>query len=245
MRRYRLNIAYDGTRYSGWQIQPNGPSIQEEIEKAILRLTGERVKLHGSGRTDAGVHARAQIAHLDLRKDYSPKQLQRGLNAMLPPDIRIMKAAHASSSFHARRSAKSKEYRYFIWNAEVLPPFERHFYAHIRRPLNLTAMRRAARYLVGQHDFAAFTANANRPLGNTVRRLAVLSVRKNGAKIVVRAVADGFLYRMVRSLVGFLLRVGEGAVPPEASAEILASRSRTARVPTAPPQGLFLWNVRY
>jgi tRNA pseudouridine38-40 synthase len=245
MTRYRFDIAYDGTAYAGWQVQPNGVTVQATIEKALLEVTGGTVKVHGSGRTDQGVHARRQVAHGDVETRLSPGGLARALNALLPDDIRMLRVQAAAADFHARKHAVSKEYRYFIWNGEVLPPHLRHTRTHVRKPLNVAAMRQAAAHLVGRHDFAAFTANPNRLVQTTVRRLLVLDVRKRGHEITIVASGEGFLYKMVRSLAGWLIRVGEGGVPPSRTRDILSSRVRTARVPTAPPQGLFLWQVRY
>jgi tRNA pseudouridine38-40 synthase len=244
-RRYKMTVAYDGTAYAGWQIQPNGMTIQEKLEEALRELSGERAKVHGSGRTDQGVHGRRQVAHFDLARQQTCVGLRRGMNALLPPDIRVMRIEKADPEFHARRDATSKEYRYFIWNADVVPPFQRQYRTHVREPLDVSAMGKAAGYLVGRHDFAAFSANPNRDVESTVRRLTALTVKKRGAEIVIAAEANGFLYKMVRSIAGFLIRVGEGAVPPSDARTILASRVRTARVPTAPPQGLFLWCVSY
>lgn len=242
---FRFKLAYDGTAYGGWQVQENAVSIQGVIEQALGQLAGAPVKLHGSGRTDRGVHAMGQVAHCALPSDWQPARLARALNALLPADIRVMGAARCGLRFHARRSAAAKEYRYFIWNADILPPVLRHYRAHIRAPLNVAAMQQAAAQLEGRHDFAAFTANPNRPVESTVRELSRLQVRRRGAEIVIIARADGFLYKMVRSLAGFLIQVGAGAAPASATATILHSRVRTARVPTAPPQGLFLWRVFY
>jgi tRNA pseudouridine38-40 synthase len=245
MSRYKLTIAYDGSEYAGWQAQPVDRTIQRVIEEALCRLTGERAGCYGSGRTDSGVHARGQVAHVDLARPAAPDKLVRGLNALLPADIRILNARKVPPTFHARRSVRRKEYRYFIWNAPVLPPFYRRYRTHVRTPLNVGAMREAAKHLEGEHDFAAFTANPNRPVKSTTRRLEQLRVTEKGNEIIIVARSDGFLYKMVRSLCGFLIRVGEGAVAPQETAAVLASRTRTARVPTAPPQGLFLWHIRY
>ncbi|MGQ9661479.1 MAG: tRNA pseudouridine(38-40) synthase TruA [Kiritimatiellia bacterium] len=245
MPRYRLDISYDGTAYAGWQIQPNHITIQEQLESALTSIAGQQIKLHGSGRTDQGVHARQQVAHFDLERWIAPGVLAKALNACLPADIRVWSARKVPEDFHARRSAVSKEYRYFIWNAEVLPPYLRFYRAHVRVPLDFHRMQRAAALLVGKRDFAAFSANPNRDVGSTVRTLHRLCLRKQGREITIIAASDGFLYRMVRSIVGFLIRVGEGALAPEEATSILASRRRTARVPTAAPQGLFLWRVRY
>jgi tRNA pseudouridine38-40 synthase len=245
MARFRIDITYDGTGYSGWQVQPNGVTVQEKIEGALNRLTSEKVKIHGSGRTDQGVHARRQVAHFDLAADLAPQDLLKAVNALLPPDIRLLKAERVPADFHARRQAKEKEYRYFIWNDEMMPPFYRHYRMHVRRRLDVSAMQKASGYLIGEHDFAAFTANPNRVIESTVRNLFALRVMKHGSEIVIVAKGEGFLYRMVRSLAGFLIRVGEGALAPEEAKTILLSKVRTARVPTAHPQGLFLWNVTY
>jgi tRNA pseudouridine38-40 synthase len=244
--RFRLIIAYDGTAYAGWQVQPGDPTVQETIETVLQGLVGEKVKLHGSGRTDQGVHAHGQVAHVDLRTRMDAPALLRALNSRLPPDIRVRKVRPAKAGFHARRSAKSKEYRYFVWNGPILPPERRLYAAHVYRPLDVTAMQQAAPRFVGAHDFAAFTANPNRVVETTVRTVTMCTVRKCGPLLCFRIRGGGFLYKQVRSMVGFLLRVGEGAEPAEAVTELLRSRaSRTARVPTAAPQGLFLWQVWY
>ena len=244
-RRYRIVISYDGTAYAGWQIQPNGVTIQEKLEAALHQLTGEKCKVHGSGRTDQGVHAHRQVAHFDLHTRFPPRSLPRAMNSILPLDIRVMSAAMADPSFDARRHAAGKEYRYFIWNAEIMPPTYRNYKAQVKTLLNVDAMREAAGLLVGEHDFAAFTANPNREVETTVRALYDLKVTRRGREIIITARGSGFLYKMVRSLAGFLIRVGQGAVPPSETRAILLSRTRTARVPTAPSQGLFLWNVDY
>lgn len=243
--RYRMRLAYDGTAYGGWQTQPNAVTIQETVEKAIASVCGERPRLHGSGRTDQGVHARGQVAHFDLERPVDLRRLRVSLNAVLPLDIRISLLAKAASDFHARRRARGKEYRYFIWNGDVVPPFVRLYRAPVRTPLNVTAMRGAAAHLVGRHDFSAFTANPNRVVESNVRDVTDVRVLKRGPEITIVARGEGFLYRMVRSLAGYLIRVGEGAVAPEETVAILESRTRTARVPTAPACGLFLWNVWY
>jgi len=244
--RYKMTIAYDGTAYAGWQIQPRNVAVQEVVQNAIRSVTGEAVVVHASGRTDHGVHARGQVVHADFERPRDlTATLTRGMNAVLPPDIRVLDARPVADWFHARRSVLSKEYRYFIWNDEVVPPFIRAYRTHVRGRLDAEAMAKAASSLAGRHDFAAFTANPNRFVESTVRNLTCLSVKRKGVEIVILARADGFLYKMVRSLAGFLIRVGEGAVHPEAAGRVLLSRVRTAGVPTAPPQGLFLWNVKY
>lgn len=243
--KHKVVISYDGTAYAGWQIQPNGVTVQEKLEAVIHELTHEKTKVHGSGRTDQGVHARRQVAHFDLQQVFPAGSLKRSMNALLPPDIRILKVEKVEHGFHARHSAVSKEYRYFIWNADVMPPFLRQYRAHVTKKLNIAAMRKAASYLIGRHDFAAFTANPNRKVDSNIRNLAELKIVKHGSEVVIIAKSEGFLYKMVRSLAGFLIRVGEGAIPASEARTILLSRRRTARVPTSTPKGLFLWNVSY
>jgi len=247
MIRFKLTIAYDGTAYYGWQIQPRFPSVQQAIETELIGITKqESVKVSGSGRTDQGVHARGQVAHVDLACRMKPTAVMNALNSRLPPDIRILKVAKAKPDFHARRSATSKEYRYFVWNDSIMLPDQRLYMAHIHRPLNLRAMRDAARRFVGQHDFAAFTANPQRNVDRTVRTVFSFTVSKRGKVVTFRVRGGGFLYKQVRSMVGFLLRVGEGAEPPEAVTALLdAHTPRTERVPSAAACGLFLWQVWY
>jgi tRNA pseudouridine38-40 synthase len=243
--RFKFLITYDGFDYAGWQIQPGKQTIQGLIEKAIAEVFKEKIHIHGSGRTDQGVHAVGQVAHADITTRMCTSSIQKALNARLPPAIRITAIQKVSSSFHARKSAVRKEYRYFIWNASALPPFLWRYRLHITKPLSIKAMQEAAWYLKGKHDFSAFSANPMRHVPCKVRALSMLSISRNGNEIIIRAQSDGFLYKMVRSLVGFLVRVGEGAEEPEAARGILSSKQRTARVPTAPPAGLFLWKVWY
>lgn len=245
--RYRITVAYDGSAYSGWQVQPRHVTVQGELERVLVELSGaEKVRVESSGRTDRGVHAKEQVAHFDLPSGaFRPDKLRIGMNALLKPDIRILNVRKVPADFHARFSAKGKEYRYFIANEPVPLPFHRLYRTWIKDPLDVKAMQKAARLLEGRHDFVAFAANPNRELDGTVRTLYELSVTRRGAEIMIRARGDGFLYKMVRSLSGFLIRVGRGEVSPETAQTILHSKVRTARVPTAPPEGLFLWRVYY
>lgn len=245
MKRYRIDISYDGTNYSGWQVQPNELAVQEVIEKVLLQLTGETVKIHGSGRTDQGVHAKCQVAHFDLKKEWLSRRLFGALNALLPDDIRILKAQRTETNFHARRSAKSKEYRYFIWNGENVSPFDRLYKTHIKRKLDVTRMREAASFLIGEHDFKAFTASSKTTIKSTIRTIFSLEIKTKGNEIIVLVKGSGFLYKMVRSIVGWLIEVGDGSVEPRDTTKVLASCKRTSRVPTAKAKGLFLWKVDY
>jgi tRNA pseudouridine38-40 synthase len=240
-----MTIAYDGTDFQGWQAQPGKPTVQGALEAVLHQLTGETVRVHSCGRTDTGVHARAQVAHFDLKNPWEIWKLQKALNALLPETVRVPELRRTRPDFHARYDARGKEYRFSIWNAPVLCPLHRLQTVHIRQPLDLAAMRQAAAFLQGTHDFAAFSANPHRETGGTVRTLWRLSVRKQGSLVTIAAVGDGFLYKMVRSLAGHLLRVGRGAVPAEETPVLLDSKLRTARVETAPAQGLCLWKIHY
>lgn len=244
--RFRLTISYDGTAYSGWQVQPGEPTVQAAVEAAIEATSGAKVKLHGSGRTDRGVHARGQVAHFDLETRMTPRSMRFALNSRLPQDIRILSAAVVPDTFHARRTAHSKEYRYVVFNGATMPPCRRLYATQVHRPLDVAAMRLAASRFVGVHDFRAFMANPQRVVDSTVREIYSFEISKRGAFVTFRVKGNGFLYKQVRSMVGMLIRVGHGQEPPERVTEWLDCRAeRTARVPSAPPQGLTLWKVWY
>ena len=244
--RYKIKASYDGTNYSGWQVQPNLQTVQGEIERLLAEMTGQKhVRVESSGRTDTGVHARAQVAHFDLPKEIDPQYFQRGLNAQLNRDIRITTMEKVTADFHARFSAVGKEYRYFIYNGLIVPPTKRLYRLQEGRPLDIERMRVAAELLVGEHDFAPFAANRRVPIKDTVRTIHSFYVRKHGADITLEVQGNGFLYKMVRGLAGFLVHVGMGRMEPEAVYDILAHGKRTAKVQTAQPHGLFLWKVFY
>lgn len=244
--RYKIKVSYDGTNYSGWQVQPNLRTVQGEIERLLAEMTGQKhVRVESSGRTDAGVHARAQVAHFDLPKKVQPKYFMRGLNAQLDHDIRITSFEQVSDDFHARFSAVGKEYRYFIYNGLIVPPTKRLYRLQEGRPLDVERMRQAADLIVGTHDFAPFAANRRVPIKDTVRTINSFYVRKHGADITLEVQGNGFLYKMVRGLAGFLVHVGMGRLEPEAALDILEHGKRTAKVQTAQPHGLFLWKVFY
>ena len=245
-RKYKVVIAYDGTAYSGWQYQENAVGIQQVVEESLAYLEGAPVRIFGSSRTDAGVHAKGFVGHFHLTKPIPPKNLVRAMNSRLPEAIRILKAAYAKESFDARLSAKGKEYRYQLYQSDILPPHLVPYWAFCHRPLDLKAMQTAASFFVGKHDFVSFAANPNRELETTVRTIFSFTVRKSGSRYVFAVRGDGFLYKQVRSMVGFLLSVGRGHEQPTAVQELLAAKTpRTARVETAPARGLFLWNVFY
>lgn len=244
--RYKMTIAYDGTNYAGWQVQPGKTTVQGEIERAIEHLTGHHIRIHHSGRTDSGVHAKGQVAHFDLKEPADTGRFMNSLNALLKLDVRIMKFEKVPSDFNARYDAVSKEYRYFIWNGHAVPPELRLYRLHERRRLNITAMRKAAEHLVGKHDFAAFTANPRREIEGTVKTITKLTVsRTREGDVTICVTGEGFLYKMVRSITGFLLRVGLGELRPEDTRRFLKAGARTNEIPTVKPLGLFLWRVDY
>ncbi len=244
--RFRLTLAYDGTAYAGWQVQPDRATIQSLLEERLALLVKHPCKVHGSGRTDSGVHAVGQVAHVDLATRMAPAALLRALNARLPPDIRVKAVQRVAATFHARRDATAKEYRYHLYNGDVMPPHERLYALHLYGPLDLAAMEAGAACFVGRHDFASFMSNPDRVLESTVRTISSFTIRRRGPRLTFVVRGNGFLYRQVRSMVGLLLRIGRGDEAPGLVAELLASHQpRTARVPSAPPQGLFLWRVWY
>ena len=244
--RYKMIIAYDGTDYAGWQVQPRKKTVQAEIERVLEIVVGSTVRIHHSGRTDAGVHAKGQVAHFDLETPIDARRFQTSLNAILNPDVRIMKLQKVKDDFHARFSAVGKEYRYFIWNGPAVPPNLRLYRLHERRPLDIDAMKRAAEALVGKHDFAAFTANPKREIGGTVKTISKITVtRSREGEVRICVVGEGFLYKMVRSIAGFLIRVGIGELEPKDARRLLKAAKRTHEVPTAKALALFLWNVTY
>ena len=246
-RKFKVIIAYDGTAYSGWQYQENAIGIQQIVEEALAHIERGSVRVFGSSRTDAGVHAKGFVAHFHLTKPIPPENLVKALNSRLPESVRILKASYAGEGFDARLSAKGKEYRYHVYQGAIMPPHLVPYWTYTHRKLDLEAMREAASYFVGRHDFVSFAANPNRELESTVRNIFSFEVKKSGRHGFVFIVkGDGFLYKQVRSMVGFLLTVGKGGEKPQAVKELLlAAAPRTARVETAPARGLFLWKVFY
>jgi len=242
---YRFTIAYDGTAYGGWQRQPNADSIQQQIETALTKLVGVPVCLHGSGRTDAGVHARAQVAHATFATHHPPATLLRALNATLPHDISVTGVKRVPAKFHARFSATGKEYRYQIDTGALPDIFLRRYAWHHPRPLDIPAMRQAAKLITGKHDFSALSANPMREINTPVRTVTKLTITKRGQLLTITVAANGFLYKMVRSIAGALVKVGEGKLTVAQLRKLLAGKRRTALVETAPARGLFLWRVRY
>lgn len=245
MRNVRLTIQYDGTAYAGWQRQANAPTIQQHLEDAIAQMTGAKVTLHGSGRTDAGVHARAQVANFHTETHIPVRGIQRGLNALLPRDIAVTAADVVEDAFDARRSARGKHYAYRIWNHEARAPLLDRTSWHLFQPLAVDAMRAAAAHLIGEHDFSAFRA-ADCERKNPVRVVRRLDVRVAEAQlIVIDAEATAFLKNMVRVIAGTLVEVGLGQMRADDLPAVLAGRDRSSAGRTAPPQGLTLERVFY
>lgn len=245
MKNYRLVLSYEGTRYRGWQRQGNtAGSIQEKLETLLSRLLEQKVELAASGRTDAGVHARMQVCSFRGETERGAEELLRELRRYLPEDIGAVSLEEAEPRFHARLSCREKTYLYRIWNSESPNVFTRRFQLRVPWALDDQAMERAARLLCGEHDFAAFCSlkNARR---STVRDLRAVEIRREGEELQLYFTGDGFLYNMVRILTGSLLEVGQGHRSPESLAEALQSKDRALAGPTAPAQGLCLWEVKY
>jgi tRNA pseudouridine38-40 synthase len=245
MPRYRLTIEYDGRGYAGWQRQENGPSIQAALEESIVRFSGERVTVAGAGRTDAGVHARGQVAHFDLAREFSVDTVRDALNAHLRPQpIAVLDAAVTASEFHARFSAVARSYEYRILCRRAPPALDAGRVWHAGHRLDADAMQAGARLLIGKHDFTTFRA-AECQAKSPVKTLDIFEVREQGSEICCMVRARSFLHHQVRSMVGTLKTVGEAKFPPEHVARILAAKDRTACGPVAPPEGLTLTRVDY
>lgn len=280
LRTFKMTLAYDGTHYAGWQVQPNRETIQGMLEKAIGKICHERTRVTGSGRTDSGVHALAQVASFSLKSwRASPESLMRALNSKLPPDICIGDLVESRVDFHAIRDAIGKRYRYQLQIGGARNVFEHRYHWHISSPIDVAAMRKAIESLRGQHDFASFQA-AGSYRNTTIRHVRDLVIQQvsdfaydyfpdrnkphlsqatsqiNGRagqgrgegdalRVAIEIEADGFLYNMVRNIVGTLVEIGLGKHPAEWASEVLAARDRKTAGPTAPPQGLFLLWVQY
>jgi tRNA pseudouridine38-40 synthase len=242
--RLRLTIAYDGGPYAGWQSQAAGNAVQDFLEKAFREIAGTRVAVHGSGRTDAGVHALGQCAHVEVFGKMDPLDWQRALNANLPPTIRVVGSCKVAPDFHARFSAKGKVYRYLVRNKPVLPPHEFGRVWHVPHPLDIGALRRAAAVLTGRHDFAAFSANRGKAVRETVRTIRKIALSCRAGLIALTFEGDGFLYKMVRMLTAAIIRVAQHP------GELDTLRARLKRgAPkwnhVAPAEGLYLVRVLY
>lgn len=244
MRNIKITIEYDGTGYHGWQRQPNGISVQEVLEDKLALITNDKVRLIGSGRTDAGVHAMGQVANFKTETKIECKNLLRGINSLLPADISIRDVADVDDSFHARYSAKSKVYVYRIYNSPVRSPLYRNYSWHVFEKLDVVSMGDAASFLVGTKDFSSFCA-ANGDAKTSTRTVLDCIIKDDIPMITFTIEANGFLRHMVRNIVGTLIDVGKGRTTQKEFMEIMESRDRNNAGATAPPQGLFLMNVKY
>ena len=243
-RRIRLIVSYDGTNYVGWQLQDNGVSVQQRLNEAAKAITGEHIQLHGSGRTDSGVHARAQVAHFDTNARMPADKFAIALNMRLPRDIRVLYSKEAPPDFHARFSAKNKTYRYTVQTGLHADVFARTTALHVHTKLDVAHMQRAAEYALGEHDFKAFMS-ADCKITNTVRTVNKSEWTQDGHFCFYEVSANGFLYNMVRILVGTMLEIGGGKLPEDAIARALQSGLRDDAGATAPPHGLCLQRVQY
>ena len=241
MKRMLLTISYDGTAYCGWQVQPNGITVQETLQNALLKLTGERT---GCSRTDAGVHAREFCCHIDCADSLPESAFLRGLSALLPSDIAVKDCTEVPRDFHARYNARGKTYAYYILNSKFKNPFLCRYTWRIERPLNIDKMNEFCTGIIGTHDFAAFSSSA-RSTEDTIRTVTECNVTRQGDTVVLRISANGFLYNMVRIIAGTLVFVGGGKINPNDMADIINSKDRERAGITAPPQGLCLKEVYY
>lgn len=245
MRRVRLFVAYDGTDYCGWQVQPNGITVEEVLNRELGRLTGEDIHIIGASRTDSGVHALMNVAVFDTDSSIPPERMAYALNQRMPEDIVITKSDEVGADWHPRyQDNVRKTYEYHIYNAPVLNPLKRKYSAFVSFHMDVEKMRRGAAYLVGEHDFVSF-CNVRTNVSDTVRTVEDITVTENGADIVIRITGSGFLYNMVRIIAGTLIRVGRGFYEPEKVREILEEKKRTAAGVTAPACGLVLVEIEY
>lgn len=246
LKNIKITIAYDGAGFAGWQTQPNKRSVQDSLEAALARILGEPIKVIGSGRTDAGVHARGQVANFHTGQNIEPSQLLRSVNAVLPAAVAITEAEEAEPEFNSRFSAKQRAYAYYIWNEPYASPFFARYSWWISRPLDTALISQGAERLKGVHDFAAFTREKEK---NTTRNINLFKLDVPpgypGKMIRLRIEADSFLYHLARMMVGTLVEVGRGKMPVEQVAEILAAKDIRNAGPRAPAQGLFLERVDY
>ncbi len=245
MPRIKCIISYDGTGFSGYQVQPGKRTVQSELEKALERLNkGTSIRVSASGRTDAGVHARGQVIHFDTVLEIEPARWQIALNSLLPDDIAVRSVEIVRPDFHARFDAAGKEYRYFLLQSKHRDPFQRNYAYQFQYELDLDSMKEAARLLIGTHDFTSF-CSAKTEVEDRVRILQEIDFSEENGLLVFRFVGNGFLYNMVRILVGTLLEVGTGRRAADSMPQLIEARDRTQAGKTAPGHGLYLWKVFY
>ena len=244
-KRVKLTVAYDGTDYCGWQVQPNGITVEEVLNRAISKLTGEDIYVIGASRTDSGVHAMGNVAVFDTNATIPGERVAYALNQKLPDDIVVVKSEEVPLDWHPRyQDVISKTYEYHIYNAKVQKPLKRRTTAFISYDLDVERMRAGAAYLIGEHDFVSF-CNVRTNVEDTVRTVEDIQIREENGEIIIRITGNGFLYNMVRIIAGTLIRVGRGFYEPEKVKEILEAKERTEAGVTAPPQGLVLMEIKY
>ncbi|OLS34961.1 tRNA pseudouridine(38-40) synthase TruA [Bacillus sp. MRMR6] len=245
MQRYKCIISYDGSPFSGYQVQPNKRTVQSVIESVLAKMhKGEPVKISASGRTDAGVHALGQVIHFDSGLSIPVEKWELALNSLLPDEIAILTVEKVHESFHARFDARGKEYQYFLHLSDKRDPFKRNFAYQYPYPLDNEAMKIASQYLLGTHDFSSF-CSARTEVEDKVRTIESIDISQAKETLSIRFVGNGFLYNMVRILVGTLLEVGSGSMNPEEIKTILEKKDRRFAGKTAPAHGLYLWKVFY
>lgn len=244
MKRIRLTVAYDGTEYCGWQIQPNGVTVEGELNAALSRITGKEIKVIGASRTDAGVHSRGNVAVFDTETRIPPDRIAYAVNRELPEDIVVTESVEVPETWHPRYQKSAKTYEYRILNREMPDPMRRRDTWHVPWKLDMEAMRRGAGYLIGEHDFKSF-CSIRTGVKDTVRTVYSLEIRKEDDIVVIRITGNGFLYNMVRIISGTLLEAGKGRIKPEEIKDILEALNREKAGPTAPPMGLVLDRIAY
>ncbi|HHV13253.1 MAG TPA: tRNA pseudouridine(38-40) synthase TruA [Clostridiales bacterium] len=244
MKRIKLEVAYDGTAYCGWQIQPGQPTVEAELNRALTQLLGEDIAVIGASRTDSGVHALGNVAVFDTESRIPAEKICLALNQRLPEDIRVQTSVQVPGDFHPRRIESRKTYEYRILNRSIALPTQRLYACHIYYDMDLSKMQAAAGYLVGEHDFKSFCSVKTQAL-DTVRTIYRLTAGRDGDTITISVTGNGFLYNMVRIIAGTLIEVGRGAYPPEKVKDILQAYDRNYAGPTAPAQGLTLVRIEY
>ncbi|MBR7553872.1 tRNA pseudouridine(38-40) synthase TruA [Allobacillus sp. GCM10007491] len=245
MQRLKVQIAYDGTLFSGFQVQVNARTVQEEIEKSLMKIHQQAIRIYASGRTDSGVHAKAQVIHFDSPLDLTETNWKRALQTTLPNDISIGKVEKVSRDFHARKDARDKTYRYFIRYSKDYDVFSRNHEWHIRYPLDIEEMKKAAAQIQGTHDFTSFSASKTNVKGDKTRTIHNVDLLESDEHVVVEVTGDGFLTHMVRIIVGTLVDIGSKRKNLQCIQEAFETNDRRVLGQTAPPQGLFLWKVNY
>ncbi len=245
MRHFKATLAYDGTDFHGWQIQPNRSTIQGVLKDALAEIEGGSVDVQGAGRTDAGVHALGQVASFALANPIPADNLVRAMNRLLPEAVRVVSLEQASPEFHARHSASGKLYEYRVWRGAICPPFDTRYVYHHPYPLDEAAMCKAAERFSGRQDFRSLAASGGDDVASPIRTIFSSVLRRNGERLIYHVRGDGFLYRMVRNIVGTLLEVGRGRFKADDVSAILNNKRRSAAGATAPAKGLFLVRVEY